>query len=149
MKGALETALLSPARIGFINAHGTGTENNDLVESRAMLQLFIEPPPLASTKSNVGHTLGAAGAIEAVYSVLNLYYQEIYPGLNCSKPIAETGLIPVETYTKISLQHVMSNSFGFGGNSHHWFFQIMMPMFYVHQNTCISPSRRVPQSTTG
>ena len=116
MKGALETAQLAPGSIGFINAHGTGTENNDLVESRAMLHLFNTPPPFASTKSNVGHTLGAAGAIEAVYSMLNLYHQEIYAGLNCSKPIAETGLIPVELYKKISLQHVMSNSFGFGGN---------------------------------
>ncbi|MEP7107059.1 MAG: beta-ketoacyl-[acyl-carrier-protein] synthase family protein [Ferruginibacter sp.] len=116
MKGALETAQLLPGSIGFINAHGTGTENNDLVESRAMLHLFNTPPPFASTKSNVGHTLGAAGAIEAIYGILNLYHQEIYPGLNCLKPIIETGLMPVESYKKISLQHVMSNSFGFGGN---------------------------------
>ena len=105
-----------PAGIGFINAHGTGTENNDLVESRAIIRLFDDPPPFASTKSNIGHTLGAAGAIEAVYSLLNLYHQEIYPGLNCLKPITETGLVPVESYRKIPLSHVMSNSFGFGGN---------------------------------
>ncbi|MCW3093523.1 MAG: beta-ketoacyl-[acyl-carrier-protein] synthase family protein [Ferruginibacter sp.] len=116
MKGALDSAKLTPADIGFINAHGTGTENNDLVESRAMLQLFTTPPPFASTKSNIGHTLGAAGAIEAVYSLLNLHYQELYPGLNFSQPIAETGLMPVDLYTKTTLQHVMSNSFGFGGN---------------------------------
>ena len=116
MKGALETAQLTPGDIGFINAHGTGTENNDLVESRAMLRLFSTPPLFASTKSNVGHTLGAAGAIEAVYSVLNLFHQEIYPGLNCRKPISETGLSPAESYKKLPLQHVMSNSFGFGGN---------------------------------
>ncbi len=116
MKGALETARLAPGDIGFINAHGTGTENNDLVESRAMLRLFKTVPPFASTKSNVGHTLGAAGAIEAIYSICNLYHQEVYPGLNCGKAIAETGLMPVDLYKKISLQHVMSNSFGFGGN---------------------------------
>jgi len=116
MNGALQTARLSPGSIGFINAHGTGTENNDLVESRAMLKLFNQPPPFASTKSNVGHTLGAAGAIEAVYSILNLHHQEIYPGLNCKTPISETNLKPVDRYKKISLQHVMSNSFGFGGN---------------------------------
>ncbi len=116
MKGALETAQLSPGSIGFINAHGTGTENNDLVESRAMLTLFNEPPPFASTKSNVGHTLGAAGAIEAVYSLLNLHHQEIYPGLNCKHPISETNLKPLDLFKKIPLQHVMSNSFGFGGN---------------------------------
>ena len=116
MKGALSRAKLDPDKIGFINAHGTGTENNDLVESKAMLHVFKTPPPFASTKSNVGHTLGASGAIEAVYSILNLHHQEIYPGLNCTTPIAETGLIPLAKYTKSTLQHVISNSFGFGGN---------------------------------
>jgi 3-oxoacyl-(acyl-carrier-protein) synthase len=116
MKGALQQAGLEPSNIGFINAHGTGTQNNDEVESRAMLRLFDEPPPFASTKSNTGHTLGAAGAIEAVYSILNLQYQEVYPALNYSKPINSTGLVPVTQYTKMPLQHIMSNSFGFGGN---------------------------------
>ncbi len=116
MQGALQTAQLAPAGIGFINAHGTATENNDAVESKAMLRLFATPPPFASTKSNTGHTLGAAGAIEAVYSILNLVHQEIYPSLNFKNAIATTGLIPVEMYKKIPLQHIMSNSFGFGGN---------------------------------
>jgi 3-oxoacyl-(acyl-carrier-protein) synthase len=116
MRGALELADLAIADIDFINAHGTGTENNDLVESRAMQRLFTKPPAFASTKANTGHTLGAAGAIEAAYSLLNLYYQELYPGLNFSNPIAETGLAPVRSYEKKPLQHVMSNSFGFGGN---------------------------------
>ena len=116
MKGALESAELKPENIGFINAHGTGTENNDLVESKAMLRLFGVPPPFASTKGNTGHTLGAAGAIEAVYSILNLHQQEVYPGLHFTTPITGTGLLPVSQYKKISLQHVMSNSFGFGGN---------------------------------
>ncbi|MEO5996711.1 MAG: beta-ketoacyl-[acyl-carrier-protein] synthase family protein [Chitinophagaceae bacterium] len=116
MKAALALANLEPAQINFINAHGTGTENNDEVESRAMLRLFGEPPAFASTKSNTGHTLGAAGAIEAVYSVLSLAHQEVYPGLNFKNPIAGTGLIPVLSYKKIPLQHIMSNSFGFGGN---------------------------------
>ena len=93
MKGALDAAQLEPGNIGYINAHGTGTENNDLVESRAMQLLFSTPPPFTSTKSNVGHTLGAAGAIEAVYSVLNLYNQEVYPGLHCSKPIFRNRLV--------------------------------------------------------
>ena len=116
MKGALDAADIAPASIGFINAHGTGTENNDLVESRAMLKLFDTPPPFASTKANTGHTLGAAGAIEAVYSILNLYNQEVYPALHCTNPITETGLVPAQLYSKSALQHVMSNSFGFGGN---------------------------------
>jgi 3-oxoacyl-(acyl-carrier-protein) synthase len=116
MKGALEKAKLLPVEIDFINAHGTGTENNDEVESKAMLRLFDKPPAFTSTKSNTGHTLGAAGAIEAVYSVLNLSEQEIYPGLHFKQPIVSTGLSPELSYKKTPLKHVMSNSFGFGGN---------------------------------
>ncbi|MEO7531067.1 MAG: beta-ketoacyl-[acyl-carrier-protein] synthase family protein [Sediminibacterium sp.] len=116
MKGALETARLNKDAINFINAHGTGTENNDEVESKAMLRLFTSPPAFASTKSNTGHTLGASGAIEAVYSVLNIIHQEMYPALHFKHPIVSTGLRPVQKHTKETIQHVMSNSFGFGGN---------------------------------
>jgi 3-oxoacyl-(acyl-carrier-protein) synthase len=116
MKGALEVGGISPGAISFINAHGTGTENNDLAESRAMLRLFEKVPAFASTKSNTGHTLGAAGAIEAVYSILNLAHQEVYAALNFKQPIEATRLQPVQAYTKMPLKHVMSNSFGFGGN---------------------------------
>lgn len=116
MKGALASAQLREGQIDFINAHGTGTENNDEVESKVMLHLFGTPPVFASTKGNVGHTLGAAGAVEAVYSILSLIHQEIYAGLNFQEPIPDTGLRPAAVYQKMSLQHVMSNSFGFGGN---------------------------------
>jgi 3-oxoacyl-(acyl-carrier-protein) synthase len=116
MQGALEYAGLKPTDIQYINAHGTGTENNDEVESRAMIRLFGKPPEFSSTKANTGHTLGAAGAVEAVYSILSLQHQEIYPAVHFHQPIASTGLIPVENYKQGSLQHVMSNSFGFGGN---------------------------------
>jgi 3-oxoacyl-(acyl-carrier-protein) synthase len=116
MEEALASARLNAGQIDYINAHGTGTGNNDEVESVAMLRLFGEPPPFSSTKSNIGHTLGASGAIEAVYSILNLAHQEVYAGLHFREPIPATGLRPVTTYKKLSLQHVMSNSFGFGGN---------------------------------
>jgi len=116
MKGALVSASLEPENIGFINAHGTGTENNDEAESHAMLRLFKRPPAFASTKSNTGHTLGASGAMEALYSVLNLHFQEVYPSLHFKEAIAATGLEPIGFYSKASLRHVMSNSFGFGGN---------------------------------
>lgn len=116
MQKALSVAGIDASAISFINAHGTATENNDMVESQAMLRLFKEVPAFASTKGNTGHTLGAAGAVEAVYSVLNLHYQEIYPALHFQNPIEEKGLIPVLEYTKTNLEHVMSNSFGFGGN---------------------------------
>ena len=116
MKGALSSAQLKATEIDFINAHGTGTENNDEAESRAMIRLFDNQPAFASTKSNTGHTLGASGAIEAVYSLLNLIFQEVYPGLHFKKAIADTGLEPVQSYRKSNLNHIMSNSFGFGGN---------------------------------
>lgn len=116
MKQALESAGLQAADISYINAHGTGTENNDETESMAMQRLFGIPPPFTSTKSYTGHTLGAAGAIEAVYSVLSLLHQELYPSLQFREPIPATQFIPVLHYRKQAVQHVMSNSFGFGGN---------------------------------
>lgn len=116
MQGALQAANLLPDQIDFINAHGTGTENNDAVESRAMIRLFGKPPAFASTKGNIGHTLGAAGAIEAVYSIFNLMHQEVYPNLHFINPIASIGLSPVKLFKKMNVKHVMSNSFGFGGN---------------------------------
>lgn len=116
MKGALELANLTPDKIDFINAHGTGTENNDEVEGRAMIRLFETPPAFASSKGNVGHTLGAAGAVEAVYSILSLIHQDIYANLRFKNPVPSTGLAPAMGYKKMSVNHVMSNSFGFGGN---------------------------------
>lgn len=87
MKEALKTANLNPSDIDFINAHGTATENNDETESVAMLRLFEKVPAFASTKSYTGHTLGAAGAVEAIFSILNLHHQEVYPSLNFETPI--------------------------------------------------------------
>ncbi|HEY4937051.1 MAG TPA: beta-ketoacyl-[acyl-carrier-protein] synthase family protein, partial [Puia sp.] len=116
MKEALENSRLNAVDIDYINAHGTGTENNDETESRAMMRLFGKVPPFSSTKSFTGHTLGAAGAMEAVYSILNLAHQEVYPSLSFQHPITETGLIPVRHFAKQPIRHVMSNSFGFGGN---------------------------------
>ena len=116
MSEALRTAGLTPEQISFVNAHGTATENNDAVESNAMIRLFEKQPPFASTKSNTGHTLGASGAIEAVYSILNIIHQEIYPALHFANPIAASGLVPVQEYSQSVVNHVMSNSFGFAGN---------------------------------
>jgi 3-oxoacyl-(acyl-carrier-protein) synthase len=116
MNGALRSAGLQPGQIDFINAHGTATENNDLVESRAMQRVFGNVPAFASTKCYTGHTLGAAGAIEAVYSLFSLQQQELFKALHFNDPIAETNLRPVLENKKTKLQHVLSNSFGFGGN---------------------------------
>jgi 3-oxoacyl-(acyl-carrier-protein) synthase len=116
MQGALRSAGLEASAIGYINAHGTGTENNDASESQAMIRVFGTPPAFASTKSSTGHTLGASGAVEAVYSILNLRYQEVYASVNFSAPIPGTGLRPLTEYRQMALEHVLSNSFGFGGN---------------------------------
>ncbi len=116
MKDALENSTILSGDIDLVNAHGTGTENNDETESRAMIRLFEKVPAFSSTKSYTGHTLGAAGAMEAVYSILNIEHQEIYASLSFHHPIPETGLIPILQYEKRPVNHVMSNSFGFGGN---------------------------------
>jgi 3-oxoacyl-(acyl-carrier-protein) synthase len=117
MQGALTSAGLTADQIDYVNAHGTGTQNNDEVESRAMIRLFgNDVPAFASMKSYIGHTLGASGAIQAVYSVLTLAHEEIYPGLHFKDPIKDTRLRPVEKHEKRFLRNVMSNSFGFGGN---------------------------------
>lgn len=116
MKKALEIARLKPQEIDFINTHGTATENNDEAESKAMIRIFKQVPHFASTKSNIGHTLGAAGAIEAVFSILTICFQEIYASLNFSQPIESTQLIPATHHFQTTVHHVMSNSFGFGGN---------------------------------
>lgn len=116
MQRALEKAGLQVDDISYINAHGTATENNDLTEGKAMQRLFSAVPPFASTKSYTGHTLGAAGALEAVYSLLNIKYQELYPNLQFKRPDKVTGLAPITLYQRASVKHVLSNSFGFGGN---------------------------------
>ncbi len=117
MQQALQASGLQCSDISYINAHGTATENNDEVEAKAMLRLFGQRvPPFSSTKGSTGHTLGAAGAVEAVFSVLSLIHQEVYPGLRFEHPIAQSNLKPVTEYEQRPLTHVMSNSFGFGGN---------------------------------
>lgn len=116
MQDALNTAKLEASSIDYINTHGTGTENNDEVEGIAMKRIFNQVPSFTSSKSNIGHTLGAAGAIEAVYSIMSIQHQELYPSLGFSTPIPETALTPTLTYQKMPVNHVMSNSFGFGGN---------------------------------
>jgi len=118
MKGALAKAGLQPGDISYINLHGTGTPNNDSAEGTAIKRVF-DPfyPPMSSTKSFTGHTLGASGGIEAVFSVLALEHQIIYPNLRFSTPMSELPFAPVTSFLKDQpVKHVLSNSFGFGGN---------------------------------
>lgn len=117
MEKAFRISGLSPTDIDYINAHGTATPNNDLSEGRAMLRIFgSKVPEFSSTKAFTGHTLAVAGGVEAVYSVLALRNNRIYPNLNFKTPMKEFDLLPeIETKEK-DLRHVLSNSFGFGGN---------------------------------
>lgn len=114
---AIESANLKPSEIDYINTHGTGTENNDISEQTGMHSIFHKVPPFQSTKSYTGHTLAAAGSIEAVFSILSLQHQELYPSLNCANPIKNYHLSPISGYKEShNIKHVLSNSFGFGGN---------------------------------
>lgn len=118
MTDALKMAGLSPEDIDYINLHGTGTENNDLSEGMALKRLFGKKLPLfSSTKSYTGHTLGAAGGIEAVFSVLSLQHEIVFPNLGFETPIDELELTPlIQTEMLPGIKNIMSNSFGFGGN---------------------------------
>ncbi len=117
MEKALNVADLKPMEIDYINAHGTATGNNDLSEGRAILRIFGEEmPEFSSTKAYTGHTLAAAGAIEAVYSVLALQNNIIFPNLNFKTPMKEFSMVPQTELKKKELNTVLSNSLGFGGN---------------------------------
>lgn len=118
MKAALADAGLRPEDIDYINAHGTGTPNNDLSESRAMQRLFGEHlPPVSSTKSVTGHTTSASGAIETVICLLALRAGFLPVNYGWATPMPEGGVIPnMELSRGIVLKHILCNSFGFGGN---------------------------------
>jgi 3-oxoacyl-(acyl-carrier-protein) synthase len=119
MQGAMQSARVEGSQIGYINAHGTATESNDLSEGLAIQKIFgDQTPPFSSTKPYTGHTLAAAGSIEAVYSILALQHRVIFPNLNFRMPMKELTIVPAKELIKqVNLEHVLSNSFGFGGNT--------------------------------
>jgi 3-oxoacyl-(acyl-carrier-protein) synthase len=119
MRNAIAMSGLKPEQISYINVHGTGTQNNDLSEGTALRNIFGDNiPKFSSTKPFTGHTLGAAGGVEAVLSVLSIQHGLIYPNLNFSTPMNELGISPnTELVKGAQIDHVLSNSFGFGGNN--------------------------------
>ena len=118
MKGALQLSGLKPSDISYINLHGTGTPNNDISEGTAIQRLFDAPyPKMSSTKAFTGHTLGASGGIEAVLAALSIKHGIIYPNLRLKTPMQALPFVPETTFQRTkSVDHVLSNSFGFGGN---------------------------------
>jgi 3-oxoacyl-[acyl-carrier-protein] synthase-1 len=119
MEKAFKISGLKPEDISYINAHGTGTQVNDLSEGTAIQRMFSNKvPSISSTKAFTGHTLGACGGIEAVLSVLAIDHNMIYPNLNFVNPMPELNFKP-ETKLRhdLKVDHVLSNSFGFGGNT--------------------------------
>lgn len=117
MQEALQLAGMKPEDIQYINAHGTGTPNNDESESHAIQRVFGNHlPPVSSTKSFTGHTTSASGSIEAVFCILALQHQFLPQNINWKNPF-EGGIIPVmDQHPLGEIRHILSNAFGFGGN---------------------------------
>ncbi|AHC73612.1 3-oxoacyl-[acyl-carrier-protein] synthase 2 [Candidatus Endolissoclinum faulkneri L5] len=122
MKAALKRAKMSPYQIDYINAHGTSTPLGDATEFRAVKRLLGDAAAtvsMSSTKSAIGHLLGAAGAVEAIYSVLSIRDQAVPPTLNMNNPskgIYGMDLVPNEARER-PVRTALSNSFGFGGTN--------------------------------
>jgi 3-oxoacyl-[acyl-carrier-protein] synthase-1 len=119
MGQALDKARLQPSDIDYINAHGTATTNNDSAEGKAIERLFgSEDVVFSSTKPYTGHTLAAAGSIEAIFSIWAMEQGLVFPNLNFTTPMEEISITPVtELREQVPINHVLSNSFGFGGNN--------------------------------
>ena len=121
MENALKDASLNASQIGYINAHGTSTPAGDIAESRAIQAVcgdHANSVLVSSTKSMIGHLLGAAGAVEAIFSILALKEGVVPPTINLENPSEGCDLdyVPAEA-RKAQLDHVLSNSFGFGGTN--------------------------------
>ena len=122
MKLALESAAIAPEQVGYINAHGTSTDANDITESTAIKQVFgayaKKGLMVSSTKSMTGHLLGAAGAIEAFFTVRALQEGLIPPTINLDNPAEGCDLDYVPHIPRqAKVQYAISNSFGFGGTN--------------------------------
>jgi len=116
MQKALTCASLKAEKIDYINAHGTGTMANDSAEGNAIASLFSHKPYVSSTKSITGHTLGAAGALEAILSCFAIQKQMVF-GNSLLKTPDNTVLNLPTVSMKSDITYVLSNSFAFGGNN--------------------------------
>jgi len=119
MQQALDMSGLTPSDIDYINAHGTGTDNNDESEGMAVMNLFgAKIPPISSTKGYTGHTTSAAGSVEAVIALLAMQHRFLPPNLNFTQQMHQLSFSPVtELVENVEIKHILNNSFGFGGNN--------------------------------
>lgn len=117
MREAIKMAGLEPSDISYVNAHGTGTENNDASELNAMKAVFgAKLPPYSSTKAFTGHATSAAGSIEAAICLMALQGDFVPASLGCTRPMDPLFPPAMHTLRNAGLSHVICNSFGFGGN---------------------------------
>ena len=117
MQQALEAAELRSDQISYINCHGTATPMNDRIEAVAIKHVFSKPPAAGSTKAFTGHTLGAAGITESIFSLLALEQQQLPASLGCSVPEASCSDFILTSSQQMPVEYVMNNSFGFGGSN--------------------------------
>jgi len=118
MSNALIDSKLNPDEVDYINAHGTSTPLGDIAETKAIKKIFSNPPVISSTKSMTGHTLGAAGALESIFSILALQDQIIPPTINLHNQDPECDLdYNANQARDKEVNVVMNNSFGFGGTN--------------------------------
>ena len=120
MKLALDKAKIKPEEVSFINAHGTSTKTNDLVEAKSINRVFGASTPVTSIKSMIGHTLGASGAIACISSILALKSRFIPPTINYNKQEPEMEPIDIVSKTRIindDKKYSLINAFGFGGHN--------------------------------
>jgi 3-oxoacyl-[acyl-carrier-protein] synthase II len=115
---SLKMAGVEPKDVDYINAHGTSTKLNDQAEAMAINEVFGDyRVPVSSTKSMVGHLIGAAGSAEALACALSIENQMIPPTINYETPDPDVDLNVVTELTEADLNVVMNNSFGFGGHN--------------------------------
>jgi 3-oxoacyl-(acyl-carrier-protein) synthase len=120
MREALGDARTAPEQVGHVYAHGTGTQYNDRCEARALNAVLPHGPTVSATKSQVGHTIGAGGAIDMVLAVHGFASSEVVPCRNLDAPDPECAIVPARSPKKADPAHgsaVLVNSFAFGGHN--------------------------------
>ena len=119
---ALADAKLEPSQVDYINAHGTSTPLNDSIETTVIKKVFGDQAyeiPISSTKSMIGHSLGASGSLEAIACVKTIVDQVIHPTINYETPdpVCDLDYVPNQSRSGKRIQVVLSNAFGFGGQN--------------------------------